>query len=336
MFLSAVSIERALDSVVEQGREDVETLCIDDGSPDSSAEIVLRRAEADPCIRLLRLERNSGQGVARNTGLDAARGDYIVFLDADDTLLPGSLDQIAKAVQSLPDVVFIGCEEEKRGRLSAMPGGELLSSIARDGRWRVGDHPEVLFFAPSPWSKVYRREFLNRHSLRFPGGVFEDIPWSALTTVLAESIAAVPSSCYRYVTGESGSSTTTTRHERNLVRVEQVRRIREGCDIEQLPRSVQAALGALAAIHLIWANRAAYRTLPEGAEVHFFRESAEELRWWSDHVPPLGRLSTSVLMADKDREFFARALLTGSFERWTRALATHAKRRRFRRLFGGK
>lgn len=81
-------IERSLQSVLSQDYDDFEVVVINDGSTDRSAEIV--RSINDPRIRLIEQE-NGGPSKARNTGTKNARGEWILFLDADDELLPGAL-----------------------------------------------------------------------------------------------------------------------------------------------------------------------------------------------------------------------------------------------------
>ena len=77
-------IRQALDSVVNQTLSDIEIICIDDCSTDSSFEILQEYARKDERIILLKQEQNKGAGPARNRGLDTAAGDYIMFLDPDD------------------------------------------------------------------------------------------------------------------------------------------------------------------------------------------------------------------------------------------------------------
>src|SRR5690242_1002514 len=84
-----------LDSVLEQSYRDFELIGVDDRSPDGSGEILDTYAAADQRVRVLHLPENVGLGRARNAGIEAATGDYLVFLDSDDTLTEGSLRAIA-------------------------------------------------------------------------------------------------------------------------------------------------------------------------------------------------------------------------------------------------
>ena len=77
------TIRRCLDSLFAGTRQDFEVILCEDGSADRTLEVC--RSITDPRVRVIAAEKNSGVSHARNTGLDAARGEYIAFIDADDT-----------------------------------------------------------------------------------------------------------------------------------------------------------------------------------------------------------------------------------------------------------
>src|SRR3989344_1283482 len=95
-------LPRAIGSILGQTEQDFEIIIVDDASTDGTEEW-LRFAYTDPRIRYERLARNQGVAVARNRGLELARGEFIVFLDSDDELLPAAL---ARGLQVLHDGTF--------------------------------------------------------------------------------------------------------------------------------------------------------------------------------------------------------------------------------------
>lgn len=97
-----------LESVLSQSYEDLELIVVDDRSPDACGEIADEFAARDPRVRTVHLARNKGLGPARNAGISEATGDYLVFLDGDDTLTPHALRAIADRLKETgePDVLL--------------------------------------------------------------------------------------------------------------------------------------------------------------------------------------------------------------------------------------
>ena len=100
-------LRECLDSVLEQSFRDIEVIAVDDRSPDGSGAILDEYAARDPRVRVLHLPENVGLGRARNAGLPYATGDYLLFLDSDDTLTAGALGAIADRLAEAgdPDVL---------------------------------------------------------------------------------------------------------------------------------------------------------------------------------------------------------------------------------------
>ena len=99
LYNKAGSIAQALDSVMAQECQDFEVIVVDDGSTDAGAAVVENYGDAR--IRLVRQE-NAGVSAARNKGIEAARGEYAAFLDADDVWMPGFLGEIAALQREFP------------------------------------------------------------------------------------------------------------------------------------------------------------------------------------------------------------------------------------------
>jgi glycosyltransferase involved in cell wall biosynthesis len=107
MHNSSTTIERCIRSVIDQTLSPLEIIAVDDVSSDSTCEIVEHVATASPIpIRLERLHENLGPGITRNTGWDAARGDFIAFLDADDAWHPRKLEIQTQVMVDHPNVVM--------------------------------------------------------------------------------------------------------------------------------------------------------------------------------------------------------------------------------------
>jgi len=105
---AAATIARALESVRAQAYAPLEVIVVDDASTDGTADAV--RARSDRAVRLIVHETNRGPAAARNTGIFAAEGDWIAFLDADDEWRPGKLDRQVAALGAQPGAVFAVCD----------------------------------------------------------------------------------------------------------------------------------------------------------------------------------------------------------------------------------
>lgn len=115
-----------LESVLSQSYEDLELIVVDDRSPDACGEIADEFAARDPRLRTVHLARNKGLGPARNAGISEATGDYLVFLDGDDTLTPHALRAIADRLKETgePDVLLYDhALAPGRARSSTTPSG---------------------------------------------------------------------------------------------------------------------------------------------------------------------------------------------------------------------
>ncbi len=335
VFRAEGRVSQAIESVLAQGIEGLEIICVDDCSPDNSAAEVEQMQLIHPEIRLLRNSENLGPGGSTNYGIEEATRDWIIIVHADDSLLPGALKDIASHLAGhTSDVVLLGCEEERRGRLRPLTAGSLSNHlVAQPQPFTAVTAPRVMFWPPGPWSKAYRRRYLLDNNIRFPDGVFEDIPWSVEAVLKAKAISLAPGTHYRYVTSAVESSITTSLNRRNLDRLTQIRLIRGIVESAEMTPELLTHTSAIVAIHLIWANRAAYKSLPPETHEQFYRDSADELSWWHERYPVPPGLDTTPLMSAVDRHNFSRALLANDWGRWQKTLDASKAKKKFRRVF---
>lgn len=220
-------IQRCLESVVAQATDAarIECLLVDDCSTDDSiavAEAYFSTYDGSVSFRILHHEVNQGQSVARNTGVAAAQGDYLLFLDADDHLVPGSLMLMLEALRTHPeaDVVdgaFYHCEDRK----SYPPCKEMRFLTNRNEILKNFYKGRLSLCA---WNKLIRRDFFIYHVLYFVKGiVFEDIQWSNRLFHCIDSILVLPDVTYIYEYNPCSTMNTThinaTKSIRSFVRV---------------------------------------------------------------------------------------------------------------------
>ncbi|WP_030847509.1 bifunctional glycosyltransferase/CDP-glycerol:glycerophosphate glycerophosphotransferase [Streptomyces sp. NRRL F-4474] len=209
-------LRESLDSVLTQSYPDLELIAVDDASPDACGSIIDEYAARDPRVTAVHLAHNLGLGPARNAGLARATGDYLVFLDGDDTLAPGALQALTDRLKATgsPDVLVYDYAraywsgELVRNRLSHRLSEEGPASF------RLSDRPALLAMLMVVWNKAYRREYVEREGLAFPPGLYEDTPWTYAALLAAESVAVLDRVCVHYRQRRTGSilTTSTPRH----------------------------------------------------------------------------------------------------------------------------
>jgi CDP-glycerol glycerophosphotransferase len=203
-------LPECLDSILA-GDFDIEVIAVDDASPDGSGKILDDRAAGDPRLRVVHLDRNGGQGQARNLALEQATGDYVWFVDGDDALADGGLAAVTAALAaSKPDVLLINwISSYPDGQTTPNPYASLLPAVPADG-CTLEDQPQLIELTMTSWSKLFRRDFLGGLGISFAAGIHEDIQVTCAALLSADVIAAVDTVCYRYRRKRKGSALDTT------------------------------------------------------------------------------------------------------------------------------
>ena len=200
-------LAECLDSALTQTFTDIEIICIDDGSTDSSPEILTHYAAKDPRIRII-TKANSGYGDSMNQGLAAARGTYIAILESDDIFEPDALEHlydlatdnntpVAKAdfwlYWSTPHE---GKPAPYQEQFHIIPDGYPLNTPANPIA-----HPEIFYQKPSIWSGLYKRDFLEQNDIAFlptPGAAYQDASFTFKVWASAPAIAVSTKPILKY------------------------------------------------------------------------------------------------------------------------------------------
>ncbi|WP_405853577.1 glycosyltransferase [Streptomyces sp. NBC_00090] len=196
-YNDAEHVGDAIRSALAQGEAVGEVVVVDDASGDTTPDVLAGFAD-EPRVRpLIREDNSGGCGTPRNDGMAAAVHPYVLFLDSDDLLMPGAVDGLlAVATERRADVVAGVCvrRELPEGRetvwapsLYDVSQGATLPGTVLDG---VEGHPEFVLDTLSV-NKLYRRDFLDKHAIRFPDGAFhyEDFVFSARVQAAAPRLA---------------------------------------------------------------------------------------------------------------------------------------------------
>ena len=166
-------LEKCVRSVLEQTEHDFELLLVDDGSTDGSGDLCEAIAQRDPRIRVIHQE-NRGLGGARNTGLEAAQGEWILFPDSDDWLEPETLQKALEAAGTAG--ADMACFAFRTVDLQDRELGVFQEDLPKDTALDPRQQKDVLLAAPSAWCRLYKTELFQKTGVRYPPRVwYEDI-----------------------------------------------------------------------------------------------------------------------------------------------------------------
>jgi len=160
-------LEECIDSILSQSYRDIEVILVNDGSTDGSGDLCEAFAENDDRIVVLHRE-NGGVSEARNTGLDAAKGDVIAFVDCDDYILPGMYEALLEKMKETRARIAVCTviDEQEDGRKRKFDTGETMLISGREALRKLvtgmgdrGGHRETIWF--SVWNKLYDAKLFN-------------------------------------------------------------------------------------------------------------------------------------------------------------------------------
>ena len=182
--------KKCLDSIKNQTLQPYEVICIDDCSPTDVPKIAIEYG-----YTYIRHDKNKNNGGARNTGINYAKGDYLVFVNADDYILPETLEEIDK-VNKGQDLILIGLQAFGTHDFSYIPNDENTPYSTKYG-WN-GEPMHVV-----------NREFILKNNLYEKEYVaFADVDWTNRVEQCIKTYTYVPKALYMYQTGNERSLTT--------------------------------------------------------------------------------------------------------------------------------
>ena len=182
-------IRRCIDSVLCQINSSIEIILVDDGSPDNSGKICDDYASKYECIQVIH-KTNGGLSSARNAGINEARGEYILFLDSDDWLFEGCLNQFLEIIQNYDADLIVG-----KAKVIDDQGNtfDKLNYTIRKGLYSSEEYISLLnkrksYSACAPFT-LCRTELIRKKNIRFLEGVVqEDELWTPTILLNAETV----------------------------------------------------------------------------------------------------------------------------------------------------
>lgn len=214
VYNCAPYIVECIESLLAQTCQDFEVLLIDDHGRDDSmavARTFIHEKGVEEKFRFLETPQNSGPGVARNLGIEAARGEYIAFIDSDDVWEPTFLEKLLNVAEaSQTDLAF--CQLKYRG--GAKDGEVFRNPVVEAGAFTADRKRSfLLHFVTFSVCFLFRRQFLVDNDLRFPSERnSEDTNFLTRSLLVARRIACVDEPLYVYCIREESLTTGRDKH----------------------------------------------------------------------------------------------------------------------------
>lgn len=225
------TIEQCLESVLNQTYEDIEVIVIDDGSKDNTYSLIEKIARKDNRVKYKKIP-NSGPGGARNTGIDMATGQYLAFVDADDTVYPNYIEAMMVYMDK-HDADMVLCNMEWITE-------EPETGVEQDKEMRSNQDKEIIVYENKQailediysimcnswhmnalYSKIYKLEYIQKHNVRINEelDMGEDFQFNIKCMDYVEKIVIIPDELYRYLTL---NSQLTYKYRPNLYEVRKI------------------------------------------------------------------------------------------------------------------
>ena len=194
-------LKEALDSVTSQTLTDIEILCINDGSTDTSLDILKEYADKDSRIKIID-KPNSGYGATVNSGINEAGGEFIAIFEPDDILEKNIYEILYKeAIENKLDVVKCNSYNywSKTGKKKK---NGLISRCSRKEAFAPKDNIKIFTTHASVWAGIYKKSFLDQNNIRFletPGASYQDMAFmfKVLASVEKIKLLNIPLLYYR-------------------------------------------------------------------------------------------------------------------------------------------
>lgn len=208
-------LRQCLDSIANQTLKDIEVICVNDGSKDSSLEIIMEYVNKDPRFKVID-KPNSGYGNSMNRGFDMAEGEYIGIVESDDYAEP---DMFEKLYSCAKENDLDACKSGFFFYYSVPEEKNIPSKIAsyimcKDVFYPTDDfkslREQIEFFniKPTIWSAIYKKEFVRENNIRFnetPGASFQDTSFNFKVWALAKRVKLLEE-CFLHYRQDNESS----------------------------------------------------------------------------------------------------------------------------------
>ncbi len=203
-------LRECLDSLVNQTLKELEIICVNDGSTDSSTQILKEYASKDSRIKVLN-QKNHGVSAARNFGIENFSGEYLTFVDADDWIELNALEILYKTIEERKTEMLIFSFKNYFSPTDVVKDNRLLfaDKIKGNDITFLNSYENIFNSPMGTWGKIYKAELIKKNKILFPLNIQcgEDRPFYIKACICAKNIAVLDEPLYYYRRNISGSLT---------------------------------------------------------------------------------------------------------------------------------
>lgn len=199
-------LRQCLDSIVCQTLENIEIICVNDGSTDNSYTILKEYANKDSRIQIIDKD-NSGYGHSMNLGIQRSTGEYIGIVESDDFAKP-EMFEVLYNIATSHDLDVARCLfstfKQRDGSIKKIDASDIKSNVLINPQ----NDLSLFFQWPSVWANIYKRSFIQQHNLKFletPGASYQDTAFSFKVYACAQKFMLVPEPLIYYRIHEGSS-----------------------------------------------------------------------------------------------------------------------------------
>lgn len=208
VFNTEKYLEKCLNSLINQTLQDIEIICINDGSTDKSADIIKKFTNKDSRFKLINQE-NKKQGAARNAGMKIAKGEYIGFVDSDDWVDLEYYEKLYNAAKRHNFDIALGTNVRVKKNIN-----KKRLNITKEKEYTSIQEKfdvNIQWKNPCPTNKIYKRDLFLKHNITWPEGVYcEDRIFTLKAVYFANGIVSVPNVNYYYF---NNPNSTVNKHK---------------------------------------------------------------------------------------------------------------------------
>lgn len=204
-------LNQCMDSIINQTLKDIEIICINDGSTDSTLDILWSYADKDDRVVIID-KPNEGYGKSMNRGLDAATAEYVAIVESDDWVEKDAFEKLYNTAKKYDaDLVKAEfCFFDSETNVETPSWGIGLDKKMFNTPYRLTDlTPQVIWNGhPSIWTCLYSRKMLNDNNIRFaetPGASFQDMGFKPKTMIASKNFVYIPDVVLHYRKHENNS-----------------------------------------------------------------------------------------------------------------------------------